>query len=50
MTSLLFGVGRFDPASYALGTGVLVVASLVAAVVPTRRALRTDPLQTMRTD
>lgn len=50
MASLLFGVGRFDPASYALGTGVLVVAGLVAAVVPTRRALRTDPLQTMRTD
>jgi len=50
MASLLFGVGRFDPASYALGTGVLVAAGLLAAVVPARRALRTDPLQTMRAE
>lgn len=47
---LLFGVGRFDVTSYALGTAVLVLAGLVAALVPTRRALRTDPMRTMRTE
>jgi hypothetical protein len=47
---LLFGVGRFDVASYALGTGVLVLAAIVAALIPTRRALRTDPMLTMRAE
>jgi len=47
--SLLFGVGRFDLASYAMGTAVLVLAGLLAAYIPTRRALRTDPMLTMRT-
>ena len=49
-TSLLFGIERFDVTSYALGTGVLVICGIVAAVVPTRRALRTDPMRTMRAE
>jgi ABC-type antimicrobial peptide transport system permease subunit len=48
--SLLFGIGRFDLASYALGTGVLVLVGLIAAFVPTRRALRTDPMLTLRAE
>ena len=48
--TLLFGIGRFDLASYALGTSVLVLCGLVAAIVPTRRALRTDPMRTMRAE
>lgn len=47
---LLFGVGPFDVASYALGTGVLALAGIVAAFIPTRRALRTDPMLTMRAE
>jgi putative ABC transport system permease protein len=49
-TSLLFGVERFDVASYALGTTVLVVCGVLAAVVPTRRALTIDPMRTMRSE
>ena len=49
-TSLLFGVERFDVPSYALGTAVLVACGICAAVVPTRRALRTDPMRTMRAE
>jgi hypothetical protein len=47
---LLFGVGRFDVTSYAMGTGVMLLAGLVAAGVPTRRALRVDPMRTMRAE
>jgi predicted lysophospholipase L1 biosynthesis ABC-type transport system permease subunit len=48
--NLLFGVGRFDFGSYALGTAALAVCGLVAAVLPTRRALNTDPMRTMRSE
>jgi putative ABC transport system permease protein len=49
-TSLLFGVERFDVASYALGTAVLVACGVIAAVVPARRALTIDPMRTMRSE
>jgi putative ABC transport system permease protein len=48
--NLLFGVGQFDLASYALGTVALVLCGTVASVVPTRRALHTDPMRTMRSE
>lgn len=48
--SLLFGVDRFDVVSYAAGTTVLVGCGLVAAAGPLRRALRTDPMRTMRAE
>jgi putative ABC transport system permease protein len=48
--NLLFGVGQFDLASYALGTVALTLCGVVAAVVPTRRALHTDPMRTMRSE
>ena len=48
--TLLFGVGRFNLASYALSTSVLVLCGLVAAIGPTRNALRTDPMRTMRAE
>lgn len=47
---VLFGVGRFDLASYGFATAVLALAGLAAAVIPARRALRTDPLATMRVE
>jgi ABC-type antimicrobial peptide transport system permease subunit len=48
--NLLFGVGQFDLASYAIGTVALTLCGVVAAVVPTRRALHTDPMRTMRSE
>ena len=48
LSSQLFGVSAFDPLSYIVAVGVLAVATVVATVVPTRRALRIDPMQALR--
>jgi predicted permease len=48
VTSLLFGLAPNDTATLALAIGVLMVAGLVAAVGPARRAGRIDPVQALR--
>jgi putative ABC transport system permease protein len=50
LTSLLYGVRPGDPATLAAVTGVLAGATLAACFVPARRALRTDPMMSMRSD
>ncbi len=48
MESLLFGIGSTDPITY-FGVSVLMLGTaLVAAYIPARRALRVDPIQTLR--
>ena len=47
MSSLLFGVERLDPATYAAVLGVLVMAAAMASYVPARRAAAVDPLETL---
>jgi predicted permease len=48
MASLLFSVTPTDPATFAGVTLLLVGASLSACYVPARRALRVDPVQSLR--
>lgn len=48
LTTILFGVSPMDPAAFAGGTLLLVVAALAASLVPALRALRIDPMQTLR--
>jgi ABC-type antimicrobial peptide transport system permease subunit len=43
-SAFLFGLSGIDPVTYLVLGFVLVVASLVAALVPARRATRIDPL------
>lgn len=43
MRSQLYGLERFDPASYAGAVAVLLAASALAAAIPVRRALALDP-------
>jgi predicted permease len=46
--SILYGIGRFDPASMALSIMVLSVCALVAGYLPARRASRVDPMVALR--
>ncbi len=48
LKSLMFGVSPIDPLSFGGTVMLLLVAALVASVVPARRALRIDPIQVLR--
>jgi putative ABC transport system permease protein len=48
--SLLYGVRLQDPGVVALILTAIVAPAIVAAVLPTRRALRTDPVQALRSE
>jgi ABC-type antimicrobial peptide transport system permease subunit len=47
MSSLLFGVERLDPPTYAAVLGVLGMAAAIASYVPARRAATVDPGKTL---
>jgi predicted permease len=47
MSSLLFGVQRLDPPTYAAVLGVLAMAAAMASYVPARRAAAVDPVETL---
>ena len=46
---LLYGVRPLDPGVYGLIAGTLLVAGVLAALLPARTATRADPVQAMRT-
>jgi putative ABC transport system permease protein len=50
MQSILFGVTPFDPLTFIATPAVLVMAAAVATYLPARRALRVDPVETMRAE
>ncbi len=47
MSSLLFGVERLDPPTYAAVLAVLAMAAALASYVPARRAAAVDPVGTL---
>jgi putative ABC transport system permease protein len=50
MTSLLFNVTPYDPASFAAVTVVLVGVALMACWLPTRRAMKVEPAVALRVE
>ena len=50
LESMLYGVGRTDLASFAIGVLVLVATALLACLVPVRRAVGVDPLTAIRAE
>jgi ABC-type antimicrobial peptide transport system permease subunit len=47
MSSLLFGVERLDPPTYAAVLAVLGLAAALASYIPARRAAAVDPVKTL---
>jgi putative ABC transport system permease protein len=50
ITSYLYGIKRQDPITYAAIVGLLALAGLTAAYVPSRRASKVDPMVVLRYD
>ena len=45
---LLYGVSNLDPISYLAAMGIFAVTIALAVLLPVRRALRIDPMRTLR--
>jgi ABC-type antimicrobial peptide transport system permease subunit len=50
LVSMLFGVSRLDPITYGAVIALLVVTAAVACIVPAWRAVRVDPVTTLRAE
>jgi putative ABC transport system permease protein len=50
LASLLYGVSASDASTYAIAALLLAVVALLAAVGPTRRALRVEPISVLRAE
>jgi putative ABC transport system permease protein len=50
MKSLLFGVSMHDPGTFAAVAAIVVLVGIVATLVPAYRAIRVDPVVTLRAE
>ena len=50
LASLLYGVGPYDPVTFAAAVAAVVLAAVVATAIPARRAARLDPMIALRAE
>ena len=50
LQSVLFGVSPYDPLAFVAASVLMLTIAAAAALVPTRRALRVDPITVLRAD
>jgi predicted permease len=50
ISSLLFGVTAFDPATYVASALIVSTAAVIASYIPARRASSADPMEALRAD
>jgi ABC-type antimicrobial peptide transport system permease subunit len=48
--NILFGVSARDPVTYGVVVALITVVSLIATLVPARRATRVDPMVALRAE
>jgi putative ABC transport system permease protein len=48
MKALLFGVSPSDPRTFVLVAALLMLVTMAAALIPARRAVKVDPVVTLR--
>ena len=50
LSKFLFGIEASDPLTYALVSTLLLAIALLASFIPSRRAMRVDPLTALRAE
>jgi putative ABC transport system permease protein len=48
VSSLIYGVSAYDPATFAAVSALLAMVALVASVIPAYRATKVDPMRALR--